>query len=286
MSESTATRLRAIDGWVNVRMAGARASWQERVALDYFRRSTDQVFKDASIDEMIEMMDRLGVERAILRVRADFPNREILEFADRHPTRFALAANVDPRRGMQAVGELARLVRQHPVVAAQVVPCLLDLPPDDRAYYPLYAKCCELALPITVNTGIPGPPLPGKCQDPMHLDDVCLFFPDLTIVMANGADPWWDVAIRLMLKYPHLYLMTSACAPKYLPAQLLHFMNTRGRDKIMFGSDYPFLTIERCLAEAQVLDLRDGVLDNYLYGNAKRVFFRAADATPAVPPSA
>jgi predicted TIM-barrel fold metal-dependent hydrolase len=158
---------------------------------------------------------------------------------------------------------------------------MYDLPPNDRAYYPLYAKCCELGLPITVNTGIPGPPLPGRCQDPMHLDDVCLFFPDLSIVMANGADPWWSVAIRLMVKYPRLYLMTSAFAPKYLPAELLTYMNTRGKDKVMFATDYPFLTMERCLAEAQALDLRDGVLDRYLYENAYRVFFAAKEAARA-----
>lgn len=273
--------MRAIDCWVNVRMAGARASWQERVALEFFKRSRDEVFRDASLDEMIEMMDRLGVERAILSVRGEFPNREVLEFADRRPDRFALAVNLDPRNGMRSTRSLEALVRQHPVVAVQVVPCMYDLPPDDRAYYPLYAKCCELALPITVNTGIPGPPLPGRCQDPMHLDDVCLFFPDLTIVMANGADPWWSVAIRLMVKYPRLYLMTSAFAPKYLPAELLHYMNTRGKDKVMFATDYPFLTMERCLAEAQALDLRDGVLDRYLYENAHRVFFAAKEASRA-----
>ena len=107
----------------------------------------------------------------------------------------------------------------------------------------------------------------------MHLDDVCLFFPELVIIMAHGADPWWDVAVRLLLKYPNLYLMTSAFAPKYLPASLLHFMNTRGKNKIMFATDYPFLTMSRCLTEAAKLDLLPEVLDGYHYGNAGRVLF-------------
>lgn len=265
--------MRAIDCWVNPRMAGARASWQERVALDFFKRERGDVFRDLSLDELLAMMDGAGVERAILSVRGDWPDRDVLALADARPDRLALALHLDPRQGLRAPRALEALARQHPVVAAQVVPCLLDLPPNDRAYYPLYAKCCELELPITVNTGIPGPPLPGRCQDPMHLDDVCLFFPELTLVMANGADPWWSVAIRLMVKYPRLFLMTSAFAPKYLPAELLHYMNTRGRDKILFATDHPFLTMERCLAEAQALDLRDGVLDDYLYANARRVFF-------------
>ena len=107
----------------------------------------------------------------------------------------------------------------------------------------------------------------------MHLDRVCLDFPDLKICMAHGADPWWGVAIRLMIKYRNLHLMTSAYSPRYLPAELIHFMNTRGQDKILYASDHPVLPIERCIAEAQELDLREGVLDKFLYQNAERLFF-------------
>ncbi len=144
---------------------------------------------------------------------------------------------------------------------------------DHRLYYPIYAKCIELDLPISVNTGIPGPPMPGACQHPLYLDRVCLDFPELKLVMAHGADPWWDVAIRLMLKYPNLYLMTSAYSPKYFPAELIHYMNTRGQNKIMFATDHPVISMERCMKEAAELDLRDGVLDKYLYANAEALFF-------------
>ena len=90
--------------------------------------------------------------------------------------------------------------------------------------------------------------------------------------MAHGADPWWGEAIRLLLKYPNLYMMTSAYAPKYLPAELIQFMNTRGQDKILFASDHPVLSFERCVREAEALPLRDGVLEKYLRGNALSVF--------------
>ena len=107
----------------------------------------------------------------------------------------------------------------------------------------------------------------------MFLDEVCLFFPELKLVMAHGADPWWAVAIRLMIKYPNLYLMTSAYAPRYFPPELIHYMNTRGQHKIIFATDHPVLSVERCLAEAQGLDLREGVLDKFLYQNAANLFF-------------
>jgi predicted TIM-barrel fold metal-dependent hydrolase len=98
-------------------------------------------------------------------------------------------------------------------------------------------------------------------------------FPELKLCMIHGADPWWETAIRLMLKYRNLRLMTSAWSPKRLPESLLHYMSTRGKDRIMFASDYPVLSMERCLGEAANLDLTTEVRDAWLLGNAKAFFF-------------
>jgi predicted TIM-barrel fold metal-dependent hydrolase len=91
--------------------------------------------------------------------------------------------------------------------------------------------------------------------------------------MIHGADPWWDTAIRLMIKYRNLRMMTSAWSPKYLPPSLLHYMSTRGKDRVMFATDYPVLSFERCLGEAAALDLTDEVRSAWLYGNANDFFF-------------
>jgi predicted TIM-barrel fold metal-dependent hydrolase len=98
--------------------------------------------------------------------------------------------------------------------------------------------------------------------------------------MIHGADPWWDVAIRLMIKYRNLRLMTSAWSPKRLPATLLHYLATRGRDRILFASDYPVLSMQRCLDEAKALDLTAEVRDAWLYGNAEAFFFQAPGVSP------
>jgi predicted TIM-barrel fold metal-dependent hydrolase len=276
---------RAIDTWVNVTMGSTeRPEWLVRVAEDYFDRSAE-IFKDISVEQLIDDMDRVGVEKCIITTNAEDPDRRVLDFPRRHPDRFAISLSLDPRRGMHALRALESMARSEPVVLARITPFMINLPPDDRVYYPVYAKCIDLELPIAINTGLPGPPMPGKCQDPMYLDEVCVFFPELKLVMAHGADPWWDVAIRLMIKYRNLYLQTSAYAPRYFPPQLIHFMNTRGQDKIMFASDHPVLSFERCVKEAEQLDLREGVLDKFLYANAERLFFRA-EAPAQAPASA
>jgi uncharacterized protein len=265
--------MRAMDLFVNVTMGSAeKPEYLLRVAEDYFKRS-DEMFRDFTIDEMLEIMDRCGVEKSVLSLRAETPSEPILDFARKRPDRFVYAAYVDPRNGMKAVRALEKAARENPVVLCRMVPFMINTPPDDKVYYPIYSKCIELGLPVSVNTGIPGPPAPGKCQDPMHLDEVCLFFPELKLIMTHGADPWWQVAIRLMIKYKNLYLMTSAFAPKYFPQELIHYMNTRGQDKIMFASDHPVLSMERCIKEAHELDLREGVLEKFLYKNAERVLF-------------
>jgi predicted TIM-barrel fold metal-dependent hydrolase len=265
--------MRAIDAWLNVNMGElGMPAYMRAAAKDVFK-SGDDYWRDMSVSETLAMMDELGVERAILMTDAGAPSKHVLAFPAAAPERFALAAKLDPRRGVAALRELASYARSEPVVLACVTPFTVGLPPSDAVYFPLYAKCIDLGLPLALTTGIPGPPAPATVQDPLALDDVCLAFPELTLVMAHGADPWWDVAIRLMLKYARLHLMTSAYLPKYLPPSLLHFMRTRGRDRVIFASDHPAIPMKRCLDEAMKLDLPEPAREAYLYGNAARLFF-------------
>jgi uncharacterized protein len=68
--------------------------------------------------------------------------------------------------------------------------------------------------------------------------------------------------------------MTSAWSPKRLPESLLHYMCTRGANKVIFASDWPVLKMRRVVPEAQSLDLPADVLENYLYNNAHEFFFQ------------
>lgn len=276
---------RAIDCLVNVDMGDAKPpEWLVRVKEDTFKGG-DSFLKSPELPELIDDMDANGVERAILLTRLGEKPDRARRYAAERPERFSLGVGgLDLLRPMPTLRKLASFVRDFPVSYVVVGPSFWGdgmYPPSDAVYYPLYVKCCELGLPLCMNTGLPGPPIPGEAQNPMHLDRVCVRFPELKLCMIHGADPWWDVAIRLMIKYKNLRLMTSAWSPKRLPAALLHYLSTRGKDRILFASDYPVLSMKRCLGEANALDLAPEVRDAWLYGNAETFFSLGSRREPA-----
>ena len=271
----------AIDCLVNVGFADEmQPEWMVRVKEDYFK-GDDSFFQSPELPELLENMDANGVRRAVLMTRLGAVDDRAQRYAAAEPDRFALAVGgLNLLKPMKALRGLESFVHDNPVAYTVVGPSFWGdgmYPPGDAVYYPLYTKCCELDLPLCMNTGLPGPPIPGEVQNPIHLDRVCVRFPELRLCMIHGADPWWDVAIRLMLKYRNLRLMTSAWSPKRLPESLLHFMRTRGTDRILFASDFPVLSMERCLGEAAALDLPDDVRSAWLHDNAEAFFFGKPD---------
>ena len=92
---------------------------------------------------------------------------------------------------------------------------LPQVPIDDKKWFPIYAKCVELDIPICITTGVPGPRVPMLCQKTELLDEVCWFFPELKLVTRHGCEPWEELAVKLMLKWPNLYYSTSAFAPRH-----------------------------------------------------------------------
>ena len=267
---------RASDCLCNVDMGdGPQPDWMMKVKEDYFKSNFNM--RSRELPEMLEEMDTLGVHRAVLMTNVVTPSKRAAEFVEAHPDRFTLGlGGHNLLRPMPTLRALESFVASNPVAYISMGPSFWGdgrYPPTDSVYFPLYAKCCELGIPLCMNTGLPGPPIPGEVQNPIYLDRVCCYFPELKLSMIHGADPWWDTAIRLMIKYSNLRLMTSAWSPKRLPESLLHFMRTRGKDRIIFASDSPVLSITRTVTEAAALDLPHEVLDNYLYGNAESFFF-------------
>ncbi len=230
------------------------------------------------VASVLEMMDRHGIEKAMVGVGFAEDRDHKRSAVARYPDRFIGSFSVDPNAGMAGVRDLVKAYETLGIKAAIAFPAgyLPQVPINDKRFFPLYAKCIELDIPINVCTGICGPRVPSACQDTMLIDEVCWFFPELTFVMRHGAEPWADLAAKLLLKWPNLYYSTSAFAPKYYPSDIVDFANTRGADKIMYAGYWSAgLTLDRLFAELPTVGFRDEVWPKFLRENANRVFGEA-----------
>jgi predicted TIM-barrel fold metal-dependent hydrolase len=227
---------------------------------------------DDPVETLIAEMDRHHISRGMVNVATNLDARRACK---EHPDRFIASWDVDPNRGMEAIRELQQAVEQLDVRSVQVFPAGLtpQVPINDKKMYPLYATCIELDIPIFVNAGVPGPRVPMACQDVALIDEVCWYFPELKFVTRHGCEPWTELAVKLLLKWPNLYYSTSAFAPKYYPADVVRFANTRGADKVMYAGYYPMgLTLDRIFDELPGVAFRDHVWPKFLRENALRLF--------------
>jgi uncharacterized protein len=221
---------------------------------------------------VLEEMDRHGVARAMIGVGHNPDAQRALRA---HPDRFFGSFEVNPNLGMEGVRALVRAVDEFGVKAATVFPAGLcpQVPINDKKLYPIYAKCVELDIPICICAGVPGPRVPMGAQDVALLDEVCWFFPELKVVTRHGCEPWTDLAVKLMLKWPNLYYSTSAFAPRHYPKAIVDYANTRGADKIMYAGYFPMgLSLERIFAELPEVPFKDAVWPKFLRDNAVRTF--------------
>jgi predicted TIM-barrel fold metal-dependent hydrolase len=232
----------------------------------------------ASEEAALRAMDAAGVRTALLSAWSSprgmlIDNHEVAETVERHPDRFAGVASVDLTRPVAAVRELRRAVNDLGFVALRIVPWVWDLPPDDRRYYPLYAACVELDVPFCTQVGHTGPLCPSEPGRPIpYLDRVLLEFPELVVVGGHVGYPWMDEVISLATKYPNFYVDTSAYVVHRLPSQLVEFLRGRGRSRVLFGTNWPMLSAERCLERSEELGLDREATELFLGGNARRLF--------------
>jgi uncharacterized protein len=251
------------------------AVWPSTTVVKYLFGSTgDRTQKATNPAELMAEHTQWGIAQSQFLVEPTDASRAmdlIAPFGDH----FFASVKVDPHQGVRGTRELERTLRANPSIkSCSVSPFSLypPIPINSKEFYVVYAKAEELGIPILVNVGIPGPRVPGLTQDPSLLDEVCWYFPDLKIVMKHGGEPWEDMCVKLMLKWPNLYYMTSAFTPRWYPEAIVRYMNTRGQDKVMFAGYWPLISYERVFAEFENLDLRDGVWEKFLHGNAARVF--------------
>jgi len=226
--------------------------------------------KGDPISVTLHEMDRFGVEIGLIGVGGDVSRKALKE----HPDRFVAQGSVDPNKGMEGIRDMVRQyeefgVRSFGAFNAGYNP---QVGIADALMYPIYAKCVELGVPIFSCAGVPGPRFPMWPQKVELIDQVMYDFPELVFVTRHGCEPWEDLAIKLMLKWPNLYYSTSAFAPKHYPEAIVSYANTRGADKVIYAGYFPMgLSLERIMTDMHDVPFRDQVWPKFLRDNARKV---------------
>lgn len=274
----TSVRPLTIDAWAQPASAGLHERIPEVLRLFEKSGSAALLAQGMEPAHIVDLMDAAGIERLMLAAwhrpgRWVISNDDVARHVEAFPDRFVGVASVDLADPVRAVRELDACVRLRGFKALRVVPWLWKLPPNDRLYYPLYVKCVELGIPFCTQVGHTGPLMPSEPGRPVpYLDEVALTFPELVIVGGHIGFPWTEEMIGLAWKHDNVYIDTSAYLPRYYPPALLHFMRSHGRHKVLFGSNFPQLDFERCMAQVDALGLEDDVKRSFLRDNALRVF--------------
>jgi hypothetical protein len=254
------------------------AQWPGTGMVDHlFARDPERLAREQasrSLELSLSEMDDHGIRRGLVVVSSD-PSVAVLDELAAHPDRLFVALRADPHEGMVAVRRIDALCRDYPMIRAvslsphQIYP---HIAPNSKEYYPIYTKCAELDIAVYINVGFPGPRVPAFTQDPMALDEVCWFFPELRVIMRHGGEPWTDVCAKMLLRWPNLYYATTAFAPRYYPRDILALCNRRAPNKIIWAGYWPILSYERLFAELADLPLDAAAWPRFLAGNAIEAF--------------
>jgi predicted TIM-barrel fold metal-dependent hydrolase len=259
------------------------AFWQpyEDAANKYFKAG-----KRPSIAETVAYYREMKIGLVMFTVDTEFqignrriPNEEIADAARDNSDILVAFASIDPHKGIMGAREARALIEDGVVRGFKFHPTCQGFFPNDRMAYKLYEVIAEYKLPAIFHTGHSGigtgmrggGGLRLKYSQPIHLDDVAVDFPDMTIILAHPSWPWTDEALSIALHKPNVYIDLSGWSPKYFPPQIVQYANTQLRTKMLFGSDFPLIKPERWIADFKASGFKPEVHDLILKQNAMRV---------------
>ena len=279
--------IKAIDAVVNIRTAEALALQPDRRRFYVNKmRVKEETFDAVSLEGMLARMDAAGIERSFLiaaRVGVKHhpacyhvPYELVANAVQKYPERFSGLAGVDPTEGMTGVRALEKAVREYGFIGAHTYPHWYELAPDHARYYPFYAKCVELDIPIQMQVGqsmVYDASYPRRSvARPICIDAVACDFPELKLVGIHVGIPWTDEMIAMAWKHANVYIGTDAHRPTYWPESFIKYMNSYGQDKVIFGTDFPVLDFERTRADFEAIPLKPEARRKILRDNALRLY--------------
>jgi hypothetical protein len=238
----------------------------------------EKVTEEIPVEFTLSAMDQAGVNKGLICAwwgpqGALISNEEVASIVAEYPDRFVGIASVNLYNPMDAIRELRHCVKVMGFKGLRLVQWYWGLPPTDRRYYPAFAECVELGVPVCLQVGHTGPLCPSEPGRPIpYIDQIALDFPELKIVCGHIGYPWTTEMIAVATKHPNVFIDTSAYVAKRFPNELVNYLKTNGQKKVMFGTNYPMITAEKCLKDLRTLELDKETESLFLYDNAQRVF--------------
>jgi len=230
--------------------------------------------------EFIQMLDDADVTFACIGTGRHFSIEHTARLAEKYPKKLIPWCRIDPRKGAAGVQELEQAVKEMGIKGLEVSTFRDELYANDKLYYPLYAKCVELNIPVriycTMNYATDRAMDLGR---PIFMDEVARTYPQLTIIAGLGGWPWVPELVGLARRHPNLYIDFAAHRPKYLAKpgsgfeMLIQFGNTLLQDRILFASSWMTLGLPLKQIALEVLDLpiKENVKKKWMYENAARL---------------
>ena len=278
---------KAIDAVVNIWTAEAhshRPGWTDEFFLDKVKGKHDS--GGISLETMLEQMDAAGIEKGFLVAAKSgrlglpgsyhMPPEVVAKAVEQYPDRFYGLVGIDPFQGMDGVRALEHAVKELGFIGAHLYPHWFGLAPNYAKYYPFYAKCVELGIPVQMQVGqslIYAKDQPCRSVGrPICIDDIACDFPELKLIGTHVGIPWTDEMIAMAWKHENVFICTDAHSPKYWPESLVKFINSYGQNKVIFGSDFPVLRFKRTIEEIDALGLKPHVREKFLRENVKNLY--------------
>ena len=274
----------AVDYWCNIFTdEGIKATFEDAGEVADVVKWWGLKFTGKTTEEFTKYMDAANVDVVMIpsakmssfdsgQLIWDVQEEEVQTLIDAAPGRIYGLFGINPREGMKGVRRLEEWCSKDSFVGAHLHPYGFGIPLNDRRLYPFYAKCVELGVPVVIQVGHSAERMPSSMGRPLLLDDVALDFPELVLVGAHTGWPWTEELIALAWKHRNVYIGTSAHHPKYWEQTLVNFANTRGRGKVLFGTDYPVMDHGDALATIAGLGLKDKAKDLLIGGAARTIF--------------
>lgn len=231
-----------------------------------------------SLKKFIEHLDKIGVLWGIT-CDNNHDNKRTAELVSQFPDRLKGFIFVDPNKGMQAVRELETCVKDYGLHALYITGFRTKLPANDKKNYPLYAKVCELGIPVHIYSSVNlSAAVAYDIGHPRYIDEVARDFPEMRIMASVSGFPWVLEFITLARRHENVYLNFETHPPKNMGIQgsgydyyIYHGENSI-QDRLCFASNWVVqgLALEDIIAQVEDLPFSDITKDKILYQNAAR----------------